>query len=275
MAIRTGSSTDRGTPAPGELFLNTETRKLEVGDGSGWWATDLQKITNLNGGGGGSARFPADVINLKSWKVTLPIKDGDRILEVEQPELARFKHDSFFAVNGGGNGIRFRVFHGGATTSGSKNPRSELREMRSDGDEAKWSIGSGKHSMEVRGKVNRLTRVKPQVVIGQIHGGSDDVTVWRVEGKSLFITKGDDNHAHKVTDDFELGTEYTIKFEVADGKVRYRFNGDLVPFTLSSSASTCYFKAGNYLQSNPTSASGESTSEFSEVEILALKVTHS
>jgi hypothetical protein len=34
---------------------------------------------------------------------------------------------------------------------------------------------------------------------------------------------------------------------VADGKVRYRFNGDLVPFTLSSSASTCYFKAGNYL----------------------------
>jgi hypothetical protein len=37
MAIRTGSSTDRGFPAPGELFLNTETRKLEVGDGSGWW----------------------------------------------------------------------------------------------------------------------------------------------------------------------------------------------------------------------------------------------
>jgi hypothetical protein len=57
--------------------------------------------------------------------------------------------------------------------------------------------------------------------------------------------------------------------------VRYRFNGDLVPFTLSSSASTCYFKAGKYLQSNPTSAPSESTGEFSEVEILALKVTHS
>jgi hypothetical protein len=151
MAIRTGSSTDRGTPARGELFLNTETSKLEVGDGSGWWATDLRQITNLNGGGG-DARFPADVINLKSWKVTLPVKDGDKILEVKQPKLATFKHDSFFAVNAAGNGIRFRVFHGGATTSGSKNPRSELREMRADGDEAKWSIGSGTHSMEVRGK---------------------------------------------------------------------------------------------------------------------------
>jgi hypothetical protein len=72
--------------------------------------------------------------------------------------------------------------------------------------------------MEVRGKVNRLTKFKPHVVIGQIHGGSDDVTVWRVEGKKLFITKGDDSHARKVTDDFELGAEYTIKFEVADGR---------------------------------------------------------
>jgi hypothetical protein len=271
MAIRTGSSTERGTPALGELFLNTETRKLEVGDGSGWWGTDLREITSL----GVDARFPADVIDLKSWKVTLPIRDGDKILEVKQPRLATFKHDSFFAVNAGGNGIRFRVFHGGATTDNSPNPRSELREMRSNGSEAKWSIADGTHSMEVRGKVNRLTKVKPHVVIGQIHGGSDDVTVWRVEGKSLFITKGDETHAHKVTDDFELGTEYTIKFEAADGKVRYRFNGDLVPFTVSSSASTCFFKAGNYLQSNPKSAPSESTSEFSEVEILALKVTHS
>src|SRR5215210_9320565 len=56
--------------------------------------------------------FPADVIDLKSWKVTLPIRDGDKVLEIEQPTPATFKHDSFFAVNAGGNGIRFRVFHG-------------------------------------------------------------------------------------------------------------------------------------------------------------------
>ena len=271
MAIRTGSSTDRGTPALGELFLNTETRELEVADGSGWWGTDLREITSA----GGDARFPADVIDLKSWKVTLPIREGDKVLEIKQPKLATFRHDSFFTVNSGGNGIRFRVFHGGGTTANSKNPRCELREMRSNGGEAKWSIADGTHSMEVRGRVNRLTKVKPHVVIGQIHGGSDDVTVWRVEGKKLFITKGDDSHAHMVTDDFELGAEYTIKFEASNGKVRYRFNGQIVPFTLSSSASTCYFKAGNYLQSNPESAPSESTSQFSEVEILALEVTHS
>jgi hypothetical protein len=78
------------------------------------------------------------VIDLRSWKVTLPIRDGDKVLEIKQPTLATFKHDSFFAVNAGGNGMRFRVFHGGATTSGSKNSRSELREMCSHGEEAKW-----------------------------------------------------------------------------------------------------------------------------------------
>ena len=51
MAIRTGSSTDRGTPALGALFLNTETRKIEVGDGFGWWGTDLREITSLAGRG--------------------------------------------------------------------------------------------------------------------------------------------------------------------------------------------------------------------------------
>ena len=271
MAIRTGNSTERGTPRPGELFLNTETRQLEVGDGSGWWGTDLRAITGQVSG----ARFPADVIDLKSWKVTLPVRAGGKLLEVAQPELATYAHDSFFTVNAGKDGIRFRVFHGGATTGNSKNPRTELREMRADGSRAEWSIATGSHRMEIRGRVNRLTEVKPHVVIGQIHGGSDDVTVWRVEGKSLYLTKGDDSHAHKVTDNFVLGAEYTIRFEAANGKVRYRYNGDLLPFTLSSSASTCYFKAGNYLQSHPGSAPDESTSEFSEVEILALKVTHS
>jgi hypothetical protein len=103
------------------------------------------------------------------------------------------------------------------------------------------------HSMEVRGKVNRLTRVKPPCGhradsrrLGRCHRLAG-------RGKETFHHKRDDSHAHKVTDDFELGAGYTIRFEVADGKVRYRFNGDLVPFTLSSSASTCYFKAGNYL----------------------------
>ena len=170
MAIRTGNSTERGTPRPGELFLNTETRQLEVGDGSGWWGTDLHEITSQVSG----ARFPADVIDLRSWKVTLPVRDGGKLLEVAQPELATYAHDSFFTVNAGKDGVRFRVFHGGATTGNSKNPRTELREMRADGSRAEWSMATGSHRMEIRGRVNRLTEVKPHVVIGQIHGGSDD-----------------------------------------------------------------------------------------------------
>ena len=275
MAIRTGISSQRGAPIVGELFLNTDSHQLEIADGNEWWASGLQR---LNGGSeiSSNAEFPADAIDLKNWKITLPVLgDNGKILEIMQPKLATFKNDKFFTANDAGNGIRFRVFHGGATTSGSKNPRCELREMKSGGAQpAKWSTTSGRHVMEVRGRVNRLTHVKPHVVIGQIHGGDDDVTVWRVEGRKLFVTKGDNAHGFQVTDNFELGTEYRIKFEAKDGKVRYTYNGDVLDFTLSNSDSSCYFKAGNYLQSNPDSAPSESTSEFSEVEILGLSVTH-
>jgi hypothetical protein len=63
--------------------------------------------------------------------------------------------------------------------------------------------------------------------------------------------------------------------EVADGKVRYRFNGRSRPVHPVQQRLHLLFQGGQLLQSNPTSAPGESASEFSEVEILALKVTHS
>lgn len=75
----------------------------------------------------------------------------------------------------------FRTFHGGFATSGSKNPRTELREMAGNGTEkAAWKGGSGTHTMSLTGQVDRLTRVAPHLVIAQIHGADDDMTVFRV-----------------------------------------------------------------------------------------------
>jgi hypothetical protein len=221
-----------------------------------------------------SAKYPADVLNLTAWKVTLPKTKDGKVVEIFQPALATYS-DEFFSLNAARTGIKFKVFHGGGTTSNSSNPRSELREMLPDGsNEFEWSTKTGTSSMEIRGKVNRLTKVKPHVVIAQIHDGDDDLSVFRVEGDSLYITDGDNTHAYLVSNHFELNTEYTIKFEVSGGKVSYYYNGQKVPFTLSTSDTSVYFKAGNYLQSNPKTAPSESPSEYSEVEILDLKVSH-
>jgi hypothetical protein len=225
------------------------------------------------------AGLPAGVIDLRPWKVTLPERDHDGgLLEVEQPRLATFT-DRFFDLTAAGDGVRFRCHHGAPTTSGSANPRCELREM--DGSElAGWSTTQGRHSLRVSGQVNRLTRVRPHVVIAQIHnnkqGGhtSRDITVFRLEGRKLFVTDDNDTHAHLVTDDLTVGTRYEVGFDVANGVIGYTFNGQRLPFTLKVEDKSCYFKAGNYLQSNPESAPSESSTEFSEVVIFKVDVDH-
>jgi hypothetical protein len=228
-----------------------------------------------------SARFPADVVHLEPWKVTLPeLDNGGHLLEKKQPKLATFS-DEFFALNDDKTGIRFRCHHGAPTTPGSDNPRCELREMTSDGsDLAEWATTKGRHTLRVRGQVNRLTHVRPHVVLAQIHNNkqgdqkSRDITVFRLEGSKLFVTDDDDTHAHLVTADLALGVRYELGFDVADGIVSYTFNGARLPFTLKVKDKSCYFKAGNYLQSNPSKAPSEVATEFSEVVIFRLDVEH-
>jgi hypothetical protein len=56
--------------------------------------------------------------------------------------------------------------------------------------------------------------------------------------------------------------------------ISYVYNDKPVPWTKTISTTGCYFKAGCYLQSNPDSAPGESTSEYAEVVIFRDAVTH-
>src|SRR5262245_33357455 len=82
-----------------------------------------------------SASFPAALLDLRNWKLTLPIASpgGSSPLEVKQPELATYSHDEYFHLNAARDGVVFRAHAGGATTSNSGYPRSELREMADNG----------------------------------------------------------------------------------------------------------------------------------------------
>jgi len=225
---------------------------------------------------GGTATYPADVFDMSKWKLQLPVADGpSSVVEIMQPKLATYS-DNYFHLNADKTAVVFHVNHGGATTSGSSNPRSELREMTgTDGKtQASWPSTSGTHTMTVKLKITHLTTVKPQVVVGQIHDGTNDISVFRLEGTNLWISDENTLHAYLVTANYQLGTVFTYKYEVSGGVIKYYYNGQLLPFTESKDISHLYFKAGNYLQSNPDSAPGESTSAYSEVEIYDVQVTH-
>ncbi|MER5264174.1 polysaccharide lyase family 7 protein [Actinosynnema sp. NPDC002837] len=209
--------------------------------------------------------FPAQVLDLRDWKIQLPIGGEEDPDEVKQPALANYRVDPWFVADAGCAGVRFRAAVNGVTTSGSKYPRSELREM--DGTRnAAWSSTSGTHVMTVDQTVTRLPNDKPHLVVGQIHGGDDDISVFRVEGSKLYVTNGDDAHYKLVTDDFRLNTRFQVKFVVSGGKINAFYNGAPAA-TLSASFSTGYFKAGAYTQANCGNSSPCGASNYGETII--------
>ncbi len=222
--------------------------------------------------------YPADIFG-KAWKLTLPLDgpdSGSAADEVKQPKLATYT-SSACKVADDGKSVLFTVHHGGATTSGSKNPRSELREMRPGGlDEITWDGRKGHHRLEVFLSIDHLTVVKPHVVVAQIHDAEDDLTVLRGEGVKgtnrikMWLTRGDATNAHYLGE-VRIGEVFKFAFAVVGGKVRYEWRGKPVDYAIPATAGS-YFKVGNYLQSNPTTAPKESTAPYSQVRLYGKPV---
>jgi hypothetical protein len=221
----------------------------------------------------GGTNLPSRVLNLTNWKLTLPVDTSHAGSpdEIRQPELAGFSDTNYFRVNDAGDGVVFVAPCGGATTSGSSYPRSELREMVSNGSaNASWFTTFGTHTMEITQAITHLPVVKPHVVAGQIHDANDDVIVFRLEGTKLFIDQNGAN-GPTLTSNYRLGDVFTVKFVARNGGVECFYNGQYI-YTYSVSASACYFKAGCYTQSN--TSRGDAPTAYGEVVIYGLSIVH-
>lgn len=215
--------------------------------------------------------LPAKVLDLTNWKLTLPTGSAESPTEIKQPQLATYLLDPWFVTANGG--VRFRAAVNAPTTSGSSYPRSELREMTNNGkDKASWSATSGTHTMTIDQAITATPLKKPHVVAGQIHDSGDDVIVIRLEGKHLFVDVGGDT-AHTLDTNYNLGTRFQVKFEVSGGQTHIFYNGAKV-YTLTKDYSGAYFKAGAYTQSNCSKEEVCSESNYGEVIIYSLSVTH-
>jgi Alginate lyase/F5/8 type C domain len=258
-------------------FTDRSARYVRVvghGNTTNEWTSITETAVQGADGSTGCA-YPANVLNLTNWYLGLPIGADEDPTDITQPRLATYSIDPWFVKTADCTGVRFRAAVNGVTTSGSNYPRSELREMTDSGTtKAAWSNTSGTHTMVIRQAITALPNTKPHVVAGQIHDGSDDVTVFRLEGSSLYITNGDTPHHKLVTSNYTPGTEFEAKFVASGGQVKAYYNG-VLQTTISKSFSGAYFKAGAYTQANCTNSSPCSTTNYGEVVIRGLTVTHS
>jgi hypothetical protein len=220
----------------------------------------------------GSCRVPADVLDLSNWYEGLPTGSDGSPINIKQPELNSYRIDPWFVATADCSGVRFRAAVNGVTTSGSRYPRSELREM-SGSTKASWSSTSGTHTMVINEAITHLPAEKPHVVAGQIHGSQNDISAFRLEGTNLYLTHGDDHHYRLVTSGYQLGTPFEAKFVVSGGQIKAYYDGTLEA-TISDRFSGAYFKAGAYTQANCDTSTPCSDDNFGEVVIHSLTVTH-
>lgn len=223
--------------------------------------------------------YPAQVLDLTNWKVTLPLGTSSPV-EIKQPQLATYSIDPWFKVNASCTGVQFRAHTSSpVTTSNSSYPRSELREMSSNGAAlASWSSTSGTHTMFIDQAITAVPMGKKHIVAGQIHDANDDVIVIRLEYPKLYIDiNGTDGPI--LDPAYTLGKRFTVKFVASGGKISIYYDGNATPaYTLTKNISNSYFKAGAYTQSNCSTEQqrGAQCSEtnYGEVIIYSLSVRH-
>lgn len=225
---------------------------------------------------------PGDKFNLENWKLTRPINtkefDGDPD-EIEQPDLNNYS-DEYFYYDEKKGAMIFKAVVKGDNTDNTNYTRSELREKADDGD---WNTSEGIHIMEIEQAVTHLPLNKPHVVVGQIHDKEDDVYVIRLEGNYLYANAEKDEGDVVLTENYELGTKFKVKFEVQNDETKIYYNNELKQ-TLKQKYKDAYFKAGAYVQASCTYTSSdifekEDCSDpknipYAEVEIYSLEVCH-
>ncbi|MGI8813933.1 MAG: polysaccharide lyase family 7 protein [Pseudonocardia sp.] len=226
----------------------------------------------LASGSPGSCQ-PGQVLDLSSWKLTLPTGSSGAPTEILPVKLGNLVDSQFFQSTPDCDGVVFRAPVNGVTTKGSHYPRSELREMGGGNGAAAWSAGSGTHWMAVTEAFTTLPRGKSEVVGAQIHDDKDDVSVFRLEGSNLYVTDGNNPHYKLVTGNYQLGAVFEAAFLVTQNMIGAYYNGQLVA-ELDKPFSNAYFKAGAYTQAN-CSNSPCSADNFGETVIYDLATGHS
>ncbi|MEH1845255.1 MAG: polysaccharide lyase family 7 protein [Nostoc sp.] len=262
----TNGCTSSGTsnPSNGESSDTSNSSNGESSDTS----------NSSNGGvSGGNAQYPADVLDLSKWKLTLPISlnsppNSNKATEIKQPQLKTYNNSEYFRLNAAKNGVLLKAIAGGARTStNTAYPRSELREMQGDGTEsAAWSCTNTDHGMYLEQTLLHTTTNKPEATIAQIHDSKNDLMMVKYFGPDFANGSTDigklearfnnDTTTKLLDSTYKIGDPMTIDIAVRSGgnvnvtykNLRSGVTNSTGTVKLTGIVGSCYFKAGIYIQ---------------------------
>ena len=248
------------------------------------------------------AKLPGQNFDLSHWKLQLPIKtpeDPTGVLslhigvdEIRYPSLATYT-SSYFYTNSDG-AMRFYAQTTGDTTSGSDNPRSELREIYSASANS-WFNTYGTAILDGSLKVYQTPASTGKICIGQVHGDTDSVSTHYQNTLPLMMFYDDGklwaeiNYSPSVNNRFDILTTniasslpsslITYRVVMVPGAMIVTLNGVTKVAVTDQTALTgwqnapVYFKAGDYVQIGGNTT-GQPAGDGGSTAFYSLNLTH-
>jgi hypothetical protein len=225
---------------------------------------------------------PSGNFSLSNWKITLPIDAAGGVggTAIEVKGLSGYLHAQYF-YTGNDGAMVFYAPVDGATTSGSKYARSELREMNGTA-KAAWSLNQGgvlNATLEVDQVPTRFDGSVGRIVIGQIHGQDDElVRLYWEKGSIYFVNDqagaGNSEMTFRLTNGsgqtptVSLDERFSYTIEAKGDSLRVSVQADGQTYSSTTrindvwDSDTFYFKAGTYLGVNETQGTGAGQTSF-------------
>lgn len=243
----------------------------------------------FSGGGGGTSSDPSTFLNINGkgtgtggwWNLGIGFESGH--VDITPTQLQNgYINNPYYVMNSAGSAVQMQVFmNGGRTSTNTKYPRCEFREMAtgSTSTKASWSGSSGRHILRGKSKVMHYAPEKCEVVVAQMHDSSDDTLQIRAEagsatGSQTWRLSINGTEVKDLISGVALGQEVAWDIDVNNGNLTVKINGTTQYTGNPGWGSGQYFKVGDYAQQNSTDQDNPS-SEYSRIELRDLFCSHS
>lgn len=166
------------------------------------------------------------------------------------------------------------------TSSGTKWPRSELREMEENATDNSlkmaFNAASGNHWAKGKSRLMKAMTNKPWICFAQTHNGGSDLMRAQAEGNKLVCRNTPPGSSTETVKTIQATYNWTDEIDweinITAGSGVFKLGGTTVQ-TFPASISGCYFKAGCYSQSGSINGT-ESASDYAVVYLRDLQHWH-
>jgi hypothetical protein len=283
------------------LTTTTTTRTPNTARNYEYWVTALVSgvesaasnhvtaVLPFGGGGGGASSDPSTFLNINGlgnatggwWNLGIGFESGHTDITPTQLQNG-YVNNPYYVMNSAGTAVQMQVFmNGGRTSTNTKYPRCEFREMAtgSTSTKASWSGSSGRHILRGKTKVMHYAPEKCEVVVAQMHDASDDTLQIRAEassptGSQTWRLSINGSEVADLISGVALGQEVAWDIDVNNGTLTVKINGTTKYTGDPDWGSGQYFKVGEYVQQNSTDQNNPS-SEYGRSELRDLFCSHS